>query len=232
MSFLNDKKRKYLVLLPIAFLLFNALYFQYAAGKIGEVMLREKQVEIEDMVNMLADAIEVNAATGGRRNEHFIVSSMESIDRIYRVYGEAYRLEPDGSLTLITERFQEPINGREQAFFSPLDHAGFAQAVFAQDSGNMVLLFSPEPDIKHEIHIYFRWMPLLTGAEERYLVVSGVSRYSIVTQIPFWVSAGQWANTAVLFALTVWLVTLIARLGHIYDQRMGEKWRDRRRSDV
>jgi len=54
----------------------------------------------------------------------------------------------------------------------------------------------------------------------------------IASNIPFWASAGQWVSTAGTFILQVWLVVLLARLGHIYDMREGtgaEKWRDRRK---
>jgi len=221
MNIFTDSKRKYLLLIPIVVLVFNAVYFQYATKEIKAAMLQEKFVEVKNELNMLAAAVEANPERIWLDYEKNIVDSVEFLDMLYQVYGAAYKLV-DGEFSLITERYFET------SIFEPLDFPEFIQSILTEESGSIVIGYAPERQNYRELHLYFRWMPIYSPQNERYLVIAGVSELSVVTEIPLLVSIGLWVSTAVTFLLNVWLIILLTRLGYIYDQRKDEKWRSGR----
>jgi hypothetical protein len=181
-------------------------------------MLREKYLEVLHAADMLAAAVEANPQREWIDHERNIIDSIEYLDRLYQVYAAAYK-PTDGGLALLTNRYYETTP------LEPIDYTIFMEAIFAQESGDLVIGFAPENQPYLDVHLYYRWMPRYSPAGERYLVVTGVTERSIVSKIPLWVSTGQWAGMAVTFTLNIWLVVLLTRLGYIYEQRKGDKWR-------
>ena len=219
MRFLSDHKKRYLLLIPLALLLFNALFFQFSNKKIQEAILDEKLVAIIEKTDMLAASVEANPERPWYEHEQNIRDAVEYMDRLYQVYGGAYK-SIGGELVQFTDRYYET------TIFEPLEYPEFIAAINADDSGKIVIGYTPENQTYRELHLYFRWMPLYSASNERYLVVGGVSQYSIVTQIPVWVSTGQWISMAITFVMQIWIVVMLAQLGHIWEQRKGDKWRD------
>ena len=196
--------RKYLLLLPILFLVAGALFFRFANREIQNALLQEKYVEIVHSVDMLAAAVEANPGRLWQDHERNITDSVEYLDQLYQVYAAAYR-PVDGGFTLITERFYET------SPFEPFDFCEFTDAINGQDSGGIVIGYAPEGQAYRELYIYFRWMPLYSQPDERYLVIGGVSVHSVTVSVPQWVSAGQLANMGVTFALQIFCVLLYLR---------------------
>ena len=60
MSFINHSKYKYLLLLPLLFLVLNALFFQYATKEIQRAMLNQKLTEVKNATDTLAAAIDAD----------------------------------------------------------------------------------------------------------------------------------------------------------------------------
>ena len=205
-------KRRFLLLIPVFFLILNALYFQYASRHIQRALLQEKVVEITDAVDMLAAAVEANPKRTWYEHERNLSRLVEYLDGIYQVFAAAYMPGDDGELRLITSR------NFETSVFEPLEFSEFRAAILAQESGLLTVGYTPELQEYRDLHIYFRWMPLYSPPGERFLVAAGVSQLSVVTKIPAWISVGQWVSTAVTFILNAWLVILIAR------QREGRRY--------
>jgi len=218
MKILSDPRRKYLLLIPLAFLIVNAAFFRYANQRVEEALLEEKLAAVSDAVDMLAAAAEADPLRPWADHEQNIREAVEFLDRLYQVYAGAYKVEGD-RLELITGRFYET------SIFEPLEHRAFLNAISTGDQGNVVVGYTPENQDYRELHLYFRWLPLYAPAGDRCLAVAGVSRYSVVTRIPALVSAGQWASMAVTFVLQVWIVVLLAHLGSVWERRRGDKWR-------
>ena len=225
MSIFNYPKRKYLALIPILFLLLNAFYFQYATEEIQKAMLKQKLLEVTDATNMLAAAVEGNEERFWLDHELNIKNSAEFLDKLYQIYGAAYK-QTDNGLELITDR------SYETSPFEPLEYPEFVEAVTGSERGNLIINYAPENQDYRDLHIYFRWMPLYSPENERFLVIAGVSKYSIITKISTLVSVGQWVNTLITFLLNMVLIIMLARLGYIYDQRTGDKWRGKRKEGV
>ena len=220
MIFLTDVRKKYLLLLPILFLLINSLFFKHATREISDTMLNEKFIEAVHAVEMLAAAVEANPYLDWQYHERIILDSTEYLDNISQVYAGVYRCM-DGELVLLTSRFSD--NGVPDL----LNSLVFLETTANQDSGKIIVEYTHDNQSQRKLHFYFRWMPLYSPSGERYLVVAGVSEYSIVSQIPVWVSAGQWFSTIITFIINTWLIVLLVYLGHIYEQRTGDKWRRR-----
>ena len=210
-------KRKYLVLIPVIFLIFNAMYYKNATRGTENTLLHEKYIEVITKVDMLAAGVEANTERAWYDHEHNIIASVEYLDKLYQVYAGVFKVV-DGEYILITERFYET------SPFEPFDYPEFEEMARDNDFGSIVINYAPEDQTYRDLHVYFRWMPLYSDNNEKYLVVAGVSQYSIVSQIPYWVSAGQWVSTIVTFVLNLVLVIMIVRLGHIRDMRKGDKY--------
>ena len=221
MSFLNHKVLRYLVLIPLLFQLANAMYSQRAAHLAAEAMLREKYVDAVEKVDMLAAAVDATPARTWYEHEMNIIGAVTYLDALYQIYGAVYVLA-DGDLLLITER------NFETSIFEPLDYPEFVDAVNANDSGGIIIGYTPEGQAYRELHLYYRWMPLYSSGGERYLVITGVSEHSVVSRTMLLASSWQVVNAILSVLLTAWLVYMIARLGYIYERRRGSKYRDRR----
>jgi len=181
---------KYLLLLPLILLVFNALYYQHVIHKINETLLNEKYITTIEAVDMLSAAIETTEQTC----KESIINAVEYLDGLYQVYAAAY----DGKLVLITSRHFET------SVFEPTDYPEFMEQIKVQKRGNIVIGYTPEDQEYRYLHLYYRWI-------REYLVIAGVSKYSIVTGIPLLISIGAWANTLITFLLNLGLILIFLR---------------------
>ena len=207
MKFINNKRKKYLILLPMVFLLLNAFYFMYATKEIKNALLQEKYVETAHAVDMLYAAVEATVDREWCDHKLNIRDSIEYLDTLYQIFAAAYKVI-DGNLVIFTERVYET------SPLEPLERDEFIQAVFSNEKGSIVLGDTPKDQQYREVHLYYRWMPLYSPPSERYLVVIGVSTYSVTAKVALWVSGGQWASMLITFVINVWFVILLARLNN------------------
>ena len=150
--------------------------------------------------------------------------AVEYIDRLYHVYASVYRVS-DGQFDLISDRYYEDFEE-----FDPFKHPEFMQAIAENDYGDIVVLFKPERNPYINVHIHYRWMRPSpdSGIDWEYLVIAAATVNSINTQIPFWISIGQWVSMIVTFLLTLWLAFRHIRMTRIYNtQTIGTdiRWR-------
>jgi len=201
-----------IVLIAIGFAaiiaLVNIIVYEFANTRIEKRVLEEKYIEVVDLINMLGAAVDGNPNRYWEEHEENIVPSIEFLDRKYRVYGAIYK-PADNGFELITERFQEPIqdkNSFSETLFNPFDYQEFIDLIDSKESGQLMLRFKPDGDISHDLHVYYRYMPLYAPPEERYLVIGGLSKYSIVTNSSLWIFVGQCISSLVTTVLGVLLV--------------------------
>ena len=183
--------KKYLILVPIIFLVLSAVYFRYVTDEIPKILLQEKYIGIVDEVDLIAAGIETNSDYD---IEQHVINQVHFLDGLFQVYAAAYNSE----LVLITSR------NFETTVFDPLDYTEFTAAIQTQDSGNLVIGYTPENQDYRELHIYFRWA-------NQFLIVAGVSSHSVVTMIPALVSVGVWVNMALTFIFNLCMVIAITR---------------------
>jgi len=201
-----DSKKRYLFLLPVVILLLNVLVGQYAFRKTETTMLKEKLIEVTNSIDVLAAGIESDTERPWYEHEQRIIGSVEFLDGLYQVYGGAYKMA-GGELTLITARTYET------SAIEPMEYPEFAETVYCEKAGGYIIGYTPEKQTYRELHLYFRWIPINNTPGEQFLVVGGVSKYSIVSQISIWVYIGQWLSIGVTFILNCWLIALFVRNG-------------------
>lgn len=204
--------KRFLLLIPIGFLIMSAFFFMYATRQINSMLLHESFLKVVDCVDMLAAAAEATPERAWFENEDNIIKSIEFVDEQYQVYGAVFKVV-GGEPRLITERMFET------SVFDPFKFSVFWSEVFTKRRGSLVIGYTPRDQDYRDLLIYFRWMP--DYSEDGFLVVTGVSEYSVATEIPVLFSAGMWVNTLVTFVLNVWLVFLIVRGG-------DNKWTQKR----
>lgn len=224
MKLFNNRKYRYFLLLPLLILILNALYFKYTAQEIQNTLLRDKYTQINDAVEMLAAAVEANPDRIWVDHESNICRSVEYLDNLYQVYAGAFK-PVGGELVLITERIVHSVP------FDPFAYDEFKTAISEQESGRIDVWYGQGTQYSQELQLYFRWMPLYSSSDERYLVVAGVSHYSVTNAVPMWVSAGQWASMTITFLLNAALITLIIHLSNIYKCCDGDKYNNRKDGD-
>jgi len=207
--------------LPILFLVLNALYYKYVSEEITGALLNEKYIEIVNAIDMLDAVVMADPERQWLDYEANICDSIEFLDGLYQVYAGAYKYIDD-QLVLITERFYET------SPLEPLEYDEFNNTVKTQESGTLEIGYTPERQPYMEFKLYYKWMPQYSPKDERFLVVAGVSLYSVVSNISIWVSVGQWVSAVITLFLNIWLILLITRLGSVYDNRKKEKWRENR----
>ncbi|MCL2060875.1 MAG: hypothetical protein FWH01_17760 [Oscillospiraceae bacterium] len=217
---LANPKKKYIFLLALLFFLANAYWNLHAVKAIKAAQVEEKYIEVVDIVDTIAAAVNADAGRPWLEHERNIADSAEHVDSLHQVYAAAFRgagLEP------ITERHYET---------SPLEPFEFEEARAAvssgEERGRFEIGYAPEGQGYRVMHLYYRWMPSYSPPGERYLLVAGVTEHSIRTRIPALYTAGQWASTAIMSFLFVMLVYLNATLGHFWLARGKDHWRGKR----
>ena len=134
---------------------------------------------------MLAAGVEAEPDRPWYDHEYNIRDAVEYLDNLPQIYAAAFKVVCDEHV-LFTERFAE------SSPFKPFDYPDFEAAITSQVFDHIVINYTPEGQLNRDLHVYFRWMPLYSGSGEQYLVVVGVSKYSIVSNAYIWLSAGMW----------------------------------------
>jgi len=206
MKSLSEGIKRYLILIPIVFLLLNAYYFQHASKQIQDAIMNEKRVEVENHVKMLAAVANQDANRPWINNKRNIVKAAEYIDSQPMVFAGAYK-RINGSLKLISER-------NDETMFDPLRYSEFFSAIAKNESGRLELPYARDGEARRTWYVYYHHMPLYAAPENRYLVVTSISDQSITTSVPIWESAGQWASMVFTFLLNIILVLKFIRIKH------------------
>ena len=223
MKILNlNGKWRFLLLIPLIILIAQSMYFRHVINAVQHDLLMEKYHETQVSVDVLGVMVEACPTMDCKACVIKTIHAVEYIDLLHQVYGAAYRIV-DGEPVLLTQRFCEVSQ------LDPFDYPEFVRAINEYNYGQFKIYYQPSPgDTWRDLYMYFRWMPFDPTSEDRILAIIGVSRYSVVSEISSWVSAGIWISTIVTFLINAFLVGLLARLGHVYENRTGEKWRERR----
>ena len=165
--------------------------------QIEDAFLRERVATTTDAVDMLAAGVEAFPGRPWYDHELNIRDAVEHLDQLYQVYAAAFKSVGDGGPVQITGRYYET------SPFEPYDYSEFAEAASSMERGHIVVNYAPENQGYRDLHLYFRWMPLYSGSGERYLVVTGVSKHSIISRAYVWLTIGLWVVTIAVAIPTV-----------------------------
>ena len=191
-------------------MLLNSIYFVLASNKIIDTLINEKYIETVHHIEMLASAVEANNERESEDHELSIINSIEYLDRLEQIYGAVYKYV-DNEPILISNRYFET------SIFNPFDYDEFVNNL-RKNSEHISIGYVPEEQTYRDLKLYFRWMPLYAPLEQRYLVVGGISHYSMVSEIPLWVSVGQWMSIMLTLFLNFWFMRTVLRIESEYGR--------------
>ena len=225
MNIFNDK-RKYLLILAILVLAGFCFYFNYIFRENENALVREMAWEKQQDVNLLCGIVdklvEMDERTGNRYGYDKVLKfAVQYIETNFRsTYAQVF----DEKLNPLMPLNPGVGGGKKH---NPLDYPEFVEAVQNNESGNLIYRYETAEAGKRDIYMTFRWIPTDVGHSQRYLVAVGISKYTITEQIDRKAVYGAVALIIVAAAYIIVCTVLIVRLGYIYDQREGDKWRNR-----
>ena len=184
-------RKKWLLLLPVILLICLIILIKISDNVIHQIMLQEKYVSVCDTVNTYGRAANVtNAKTIDAFELHTLREAVESLDRLPYIYGALYRIDEYGELERISGRYAE---NPAHAAFDVHNYAAFVKMANEKQNGHITLRVTDSPLGEHDALIYYRWAPVTLPAQDRYLIVGGVTQFSVVTAIPAVINLSLWA---------------------------------------
>ena len=188
----DSGRKKLLLFIPLAAAILIYISIQFSGNVTQDLLLREKFVAIHNMVDAIEASVNVESSADVETLLVHSLSSVAYIDAQPYVYAAAFTLL-DGELVLLSER-------DNATDFNPLDYDAFIQATQDNAVGELTIGFTPSGMEYRDLLMYYKWMP----TELPYLIVIGVSRYSVTTQIPAVLSMNLWIMLFVTLAAMLW----------------------------
>ena len=90
--------RKYLLLIPIALLITDVIYFRNALNATNDALLREKYDEVVNFVDMMASTVDDDVKKGRNGYETTVINNTEYIDKLPSILAVAYRMNENREL--------------------------------------------------------------------------------------------------------------------------------------
>lgn len=200
--------KKWLLLVPIAIMVLLIISMSFTTNIVEGVLLREKIVEIQDLVNTVASAVDATTAQGPEEfMPHTLVAAVEHVDSLTLVYAGVFKRDGEG-LIQITKHDQltnfDPRN--YQTFWDEIDNEDYKPGQFTMRISTMNYEETESMEDRDMTFVY-RWTPASFEIEDRYLIIAGVSKQSVQTPIPALIHIDTW------FAI---FSTLIINTGMMY----------------
>ena len=220
MPILNDK-RKYLLVVAIIILVGFGLFFSYAFRAHEQVLIRQMAYEKQQDVELLGGLVDKFVETTGSRSPEFLIFIIEFIEQNYHsTFAQLF----DEDLNPMVEQSPGVGGGKKH---NPLNYPEFIEAVTNNEHGNLVYTYETPQAGLREVYMTFRWVPSDIELSSRHLIAVGISKYTISAQLDTMVMYGAVTLTVIAGVFILGSAILIVKLGYIYDQRTGEKWRKR-----
>jgi len=222
-SMFNDW-RKYLFVAALLIMVGFCFYFNYAFRAHEDTLLREKthakQQDVALLAGIIDKLVEIDDRTGHYHEySEMVLFAVRFIELNYHsTFAQAY----DAELNPLTPLHPGVGGGQKH---NPLNYPEFVDAVKSSESGSLTYMYATPEAGSREVRMTFQWVPADPGHSERYLIAIGISKYTISESIDKPAIYGAAALIIVAALFIVGGAVLIIRLGHIYGQRKGEKWR-------
>ena len=199
--------RKYLPALAILILAAFCMYFYLSLNNMSDTLLQEKIISRRFDVDLVCDEIDKFVEIDNDWNtydyETILSYVVTEIDGTVGTYAELF----DGHLNSLSER--SPLF--KGAPFDPREYPELIDFVKLNESGDMTVWFDKEGITPHDLYIYFRWVPTDKNLSNRLLVMIGVSKFSVDSNISVWVTYGAASLIVVSFVFIVTTVLTIIK---------------------
>ena len=212
--------KKLIIVIALIFLICNSYYNLWSVRAIKKTQLEEKYIEIKNIIDTVAAAVNADAETPWQYHERNIISHTENIDCLPQVFAAAYRYDGQDYEIITNRTF-------ETSVLNPFDYEESGVVFGEAESGRFEIGYTPTYQNYRVMQIYYRWMPSYTGPNEKYLMMGGVTEYSIQTSIPLLHSIGQWISTVIVTLLFLTFMFLDTTLGHWWIERGKDHYREK-----
>lgn len=218
--------KRYLLAVALFVLVAFCGYFYVAFKHVNHLLLQEKIIDRRFDIDIICDEIDriiIQNNDWDTYNYKSILASLSSkIDATIGTYSELF----DDQMNSLSIR--KPLFG--MAPFVPHNYPALMDAINNHEHGDIEIMFNETTAaaIPHKIYIYFRWTPTDKNLKNRMLVIVGVSRFSLNSNIGNDIVYGAVALIIVTAVFILVTVILLCQLGFIYKSRKGEdKWRQK-----
>jgi Signal transduction histidine kinase len=177
--------------------------FKVASNGIDRMLLAEKLIEKQLAVELIAEQTDISIKKDkdwDSAYDHYIRSllvSMELLDRVHMTYAALF----DENLQNLSARSPS----YEGSPFEPNLAPEFARNVKANESGNLVLPFTPPGAKTRDMYLHYRWLPSDKSLPHRVLAVVAISMYTINTKISMWVQVTAMLLVIATFAIAIFI---------------------------
>ncbi|MCL2751667.1 MAG: hypothetical protein FWE62_02810 [Firmicutes bacterium] len=208
---------RYLLVLALFTLIGFCVFFSYAFRAHEDALVKEKAFEKQQDIGMIAGIIDLLAEMDRARSaehlyEDVLIFTVKYIEEnFYSTFAQVYT---DDLTPLL--RQSPGIGGGSR--HDPLDYPEFIDAVNDakySDSpfGELSYWYETPQAGGRNVHIVYRWMPTNPQGSSRYLIVIGISRFTIQEQIDTQVIYGAAALVLVTAVYIIACTVKIVRLG-------------------
>jgi len=216
LDFINGKG-KYILPAALLLLIVFAIYFTYVFDYADNKLIMEKYDARIMTTDVLCETIDTFVELSRDWNEYDYDAVLASITAFIDASGEdasSYAELFDADLNSLSERTPY----FPDTPFVLKDYQELEDAVIARESGRITLWFD-KSDEPHDIYLYWRWVPTDSTLNNRLLLVTGVTKYSVNNAITQDIKNGAILIVGLTAALIVAAAILLTLLGNVYDKR-------------
>ena len=208
-----------LVLAAIAIL----VGFSLISNGIDNMLLSEKLIEKQLEIDLIAEQTDFSVKKDNdwiSAYEHYadsIMISMELLDRVDMTYAAVF----DENLQNLSARSPS----YEGSPFEPNEYPEYLEAVKVNESGNVVLPFTPPGAKARDMYLHYQWLPSDTSQPHRLLVVVAISKYTINTRVSTWVQITSilLVIAIVVAAIFIWRRRMAESLNHTLENTVRQR---------
>ena len=198
------KLKKYLLLIPLIIAVSSLIFFSSAYDALHMERHEQKFQDIKksiDLISMEIETLNQNNELIYKHSTNHIKNSIKFIDEEYMVYAVLYTED----LTLVSEKVTKNENP-----FDPWQYEEFKKAIKSSSSGELKLPYEDGIYENDEMSVYYKWT--YTENKERYLLIAGISLYSIENNYSAWITIGTVALIGSLVVTQIWMIIMVLRL--------------------
>ena len=226
LKYLGSGWRKYFLVAALIIVVLFCVFYAYAYPAYEEARVKEKAWDRQQEVNLLAGIVDLlveNEGTAGGVNYEQVLSySMRYIETEFTSTFAQLYAEEDGELIPLLVLSPGVAGGQKH---NPLDYPEFVEAALNNESGSLTYWYETPQAGGRYVYMTYRWVPTDASHATRYLIAVAISKYSVSEQIASIIKIGTLALIVVTVLFILAASVLFCRLGYIYEQRDGEKWR-------
>ena len=184
--------------------------FNMVSRGIDNMLLSEKLIEKQIQIDLIAEQIDcfIEKDDGWVNENDYCIStiltSVEMIDQLNMTYAAVF----DEDLRNLSARSPS----YEGSPFEPTTYSAYIKAVNTNESGDIMLPFTPPGSEKRNMYLHYKWIPSDASVPNRVLAVVAISKYTINTKASSWVQV-----TSALFIIALFVIGVF-----IWRKRMTE----------